>query len=536
MNNHSSNTKDKISIAYLRVSTEEQEKEGFSLDVQKKAALNYSDEHELGLKGNMIFDESKPASTINNKNLDDDLNSTLKTRPVLQNILDMAQQKSFTDLIVFSRDRLTRNFQEFIALRFILQKNNINIHYCRTGETLNSSDNKINRFLDLVLANVAELEANTISIRVKGADRLCIKDGYWAGGKAPLGYKLKKSKIPGRKRPACNLSPVRKDKKKIEEVFAYYNDGYGYRKIAQLMNKIYGTREWTKSKVETIIKNETYTGYITWDRRGGRRSPGKHDTIVKSEKLNADISFISSEDWNTLCKLRNRKNIVKDPKYYSTPFLLKDKLICPKCGKKLKTKNYGKNSEGKYYRVYRCPTLCNGKSELIVNKESIEKKFMPVLCKIIKCTSIDELWELYSKQISKKRKEQGLMIAELYENIKTIDTLKSNIKAIFKENPNKDLQKRLEFQDALLSKTKEQYQLQVSQLKENLSKKFFTNKTEYAEALNRFYENFSDNFFSSKIHPRKRRMLLDIIVDSITLNESGDDIEKILINPPKLST
>ncbi|KZL93595.1 recombinase family protein [Clostridium magnum] len=171
---------------------------------------------------------------------------------------------------------MTRDFEQFIALKYILNRNNIKIHYTLPGENIDIEDKKINRFVDNILASVAELEANVISIRVKSGSKITVKNGNWAGGRPPYGYLIQRIKIPGRSRPIAKLKPSIYERSLIVNIFKFYNLGYGYRKIAQLMNDMCGNNAWTKGKIESIIKNETYTGYITWDRRGGRRHPGRH--------------------------------------------------------------------------------------------------------------------------------------------------------------------------------------------------------------------------------------------------------------------
>jgi len=82
----------RIAYAYLRVSTTDQ-KEGNSIDVQKKYAEKFSTKQNLGEI--TYFEETKSASKIQTSNFDiaSDLYKSLDNRPELQKIIKHAQQK-----------------------------------------------------------------------------------------------------------------------------------------------------------------------------------------------------------------------------------------------------------------------------------------------------------------------------------------------------------------------------------------------------------------------------------------------------------
>lgn len=506
--------------AYLRVSKWEQAKEGYSLPSQEKMARGFCDKNGLLLDKSYIFTESKPASKIEQKNADISLEDSLNLRPELKKLLDLAQKKQFTHLVILSRDRLARDFEQFLAIKFILSKNNIKIHYSKEGENFNSSDEKINRFLDNILANVAELESNVISSRVKSGTNLLVIRGLWPGGKAPFGYELKDKRTK-----SCKLIPSSiQDKIKVQEIFKYYQQGHGYRKIAQMMNEKYNEITWQKSKIESIIKNKTYTGYIYWDRRGGRRHPGRHDEGMKSKQVNEELCYISEVDWDESSDLRKKRTISKDPRYFDTPFLLKDKLFCGKCGQKLITKNYG-NVGGVPKRVYKCPTASSGKSELIIPIEKVEEKFIEKFIKDYKDESLDNQWCLYMNHVEEHKLKIKLITSELEEKVKTIDILRHNIREIYKEKLEVDILERIEFQDDLLSKTKIKYEKEITQLNDSYNAKCFTSKDDYRNAVS----NFLEKFFNLETTLHQRRQLIDILVDQIIVSDSDGSINDLLV-------
>ncbi|WP_066617823.1 recombinase family protein [Clostridium magnum] len=101
----------------IRVSTTEQSEKLLSPEYQKEQVLKYIDEYnenidkktyknendkpkKLELYEDKVFEETKPASTIFTNNVDKTLEERLKSRPILQYIIDLAQNKKIGHLIV----------------------------------------------------------------------------------------------------------------------------------------------------------------------------------------------------------------------------------------------------------------------------------------------------------------------------------------------------------------------------------------------------------------------------------------------------
>ena len=530
-----------IAVVYLRVSTEEQGKKGFSIEAQRKIALDYIDDHnnkvkEKILKGNylyapdeLIVKEIKPASKVfKEESIDEDLFSSLTSRPILKQLLEMAQRREFKHIIVYSRDRLTRNFEQFIALKYFLKKNNIQIHYTRPGESLNVEDNKINRFLDNILASVAELEANTIGIRVKSGCIQCVKKGNWPGGTPPYGYVLKSEKIKGRSHHISKLQPSTYEKIRVLEVFELYGKGYGYRRIAKIMNEKYDDPIWTKSKVEKILKNETYTGKITWNRRGGRRHPNEKGALVQSSQIEG-IQFIDSHYWDESVKLREKKAALKDSNYYDTSYLLKGKLVCDKCDKKLKTKNYGKGSV-----VYRCPTISGTRSELTLDKTKIETLVLEKINHHLNSYNLSKLWESYKARKDKYVSKEAPSIEKLRTDIIEIEKLQQNLKSLVSNlNVEEDIEFKIALRDKLnaedlnLIKVKAQHEEKIEEYK-NFINSFFSNEEEYLKSLEKYKIDIN------ALSLRDQRLFIDILIDEIVVNKNDESLDiNIIFSPPK---
>jgi len=525
-------SKNNIAVAYLRVSTERQKESGFSLINQQEAAEIYAKKNGLILTNNMILSEVKSASIVNKNSDDSDFEGSLRNRPVLLEILQSAAQNKFQNIIIFSRDRLARDLGMFIALNLEFEKLNIKVHYSRPGEITESPDSKIYKFLDLILASVAELESNVLSTRVKSGNQICIKEGNWAGGKSPFGYVFQRETnyFTTKKNRHSKLKSSIYEKSIVQEIFELYIKGYSYKDISVKMNVEHSYISWTKSKVETIIKNETYTGKIAWNRRSGKRNPGKKLVPVYSPS-NEDMKIIDTDLYNKVAQLRKRKSKLKDSRYYNTPFLLKNKLLCANCNATLTPKNYGKDKTN----VYRCPTLvqksaCNvsrKKSELIVNQKDIEDEVIAQLKIIIDGNDTNELWGYYQSEITKRKDQYVEVKKDLNNKILEVDKLQINIfKLLEKENTSVDIKERLNFQNEILNKAKQQFLNKIISKDIWLEEITSLNKEKYDEAIKYFKNSIftKDTYYS--------RVLIDTLIEHIVVSKIGDKLLlKILINP-----
>ncbi|MBB6218098.1 DNA invertase Pin-like site-specific DNA recombinase [Anaerosolibacter carboniphilus] len=521
---------DNNAIIYLRVSTDEQDKEGYSKSIQEKSALSYIEEKGYSLLA--TYDETKSASKVTprkRKNeaykIEYDVDESLKLqhRPKLLEILERARKKEFQHLIVYTRDRLTRDSQQYLALNAFFVNAGIKVHYCRSGEFDKLQDKKLNRILEILLSSYSELEAELISTRVKAGMHTSVKDGTWVSGSRPFGYKDDGDSDDAKHGP---LKAEPAQKMIVQEIFRYYNIyGYGFGKIANLLNEKYKADKWHKSYIERIIKNETYTGKIVWNRYGGRRNPGKHDDddIIKSNDTLEAAAIIDRSDWKESVHLRKLKKEVHDPYYYNTPFILKDKLICGICGNSLKCKNHGYDN-----RVYRCPTLNSSKrSEHIIPKDLLEAEVIFSLKSIFYSGSIDLFWNLYHAKCLKRKSDCKNAIDSLNHKILQLET---NLLELEKACKNDDIP------SIIKTRLKEEYSLyskKIRSIREEMRLRslendlYYQNKANFRMAFQYLHENLS-------ILPiENQRMLIDILVEKVyvNLNKGKLDLRIILKTP-----
>jgi len=121
-------------VAYCRVSTEEQAKEGISLDNQQDKVRAYATVKDLDLV-DIVIDAGVSAKDLK--------------REGLQRVLSMLQSKEAEALIVFKLDRMTRSTKDLLTLVYdVLIPQNIALH--SISETLDTTNANGRFFLTML--------------------------------------------------------------------------------------------------------------------------------------------------------------------------------------------------------------------------------------------------------------------------------------------------------------------------------------------------------------------------------------------------
>ena len=159
---------------YIRVSTEEQARNGLSLRDQINTLREYARE-----KGYTVVGEYQDAGISARK--------PYKKRPALLRLLDDCRAKKI-DLILFTKlDRWFRNVGNYYAVQDVLDANKVNWQAITEDyETVTASGRlKVN-----IMLSVAQDEADRTSERIKFTFEEKRARGESTNGKAPLGYKI----------------------------------------------------------------------------------------------------------------------------------------------------------------------------------------------------------------------------------------------------------------------------------------------------------------------------------------------------------
>ena len=298
---------------YMRVSTEDQAREGFSLPEQKERLEAF-----CKFKGYEVIDYYQDAG-ISAK--------TGNHRPEFERLKEDIKSKKINTIIALKLDRITRSIYDWENLITFLDENDAYLD-CANDEvnTTTANGKMISRLLMSVSQNEIERTSERTKIGMAGA----IKQGH-IPHKAPLGYKREEKKL------VIDYST----KDVVVRIFNLYYEGYSYQKIGNLFNseKVLGRENWRDATILSILENEIYKG----DFIHGKRT--KHPTYYE----NVAPAIISKEMWEE-CQVQKKKN---SRSYKRTlTYLYLQKLKCPKCNRILGGKATTKKNNNTYYYYY----------------------------------------------------------------------------------------------------------------------------------------------------------------------------------------
>ena len=313
---------------YMRVSTEDQAREGFSLPEQKERLETF-----CKFKGYEIVDYYQDAG-ISAK--------TGNYRPEFERLKEDIKSKKINTIISLKLDRITRSIYDWENLITFLDENEAYLD-CANDEvnTTTANGKMVARLLMSVSQNEIERTSERTKIGLAGA----IKQGH-IPHVAPLGYKHENKTL------VIDYST----KDVVVKIYELYYEGYSYKKISNIFNeeKVLGKDNWRDSTIQTILENEIYKGDFVHGKR--TKNPTYYENVVEP--------IVSKEMWED-CQVQKRKN---SRSYQRTlTYLYLQKLKCPKCGRILGGKATTKKN-GKPYFYYYCNDCKISFKENVINE------------------------------------------------------------------------------------------------------------------------------------------------------------------------
>lgn len=335
---------ERICGLYLRVSTEDQAKEGFSLPEQKERL-----EALCKFKGYKIYDYYTDAG-ISAK--------TGNHRPEFDRLIEDAKNKKINTIIALKLDRLSRSIYDWENLLKTSEKYGFDL-VCANDDinTTNANGKMVTRIMMSVSQNEIERTSERTKVGMAGA----IKKGH-IPAVCPIGYKrVDKKLVP---------DPLTKDI--VIRIFNLYFEGNSYSTIANIFNKekVLDKTDWRDVRILKILSNEIYKG----DYVSGKtlNKPVYYENVVEP--------IVSKELWENCQaqKKKNQKNYMRTQTY-----IFLQKLRCPKCGRILAGGATHKIKADKWYFYYRCEDCKNN-----IKEETIEKSVKKLLSDILEYDNV----------------------------------------------------------------------------------------------------------------------------------------------------
>lgn len=235
----------KVAI-YTRVSSDEQAKEGLSIDAQKRKLQDYARYKEWN-----IVKEYTDAGISG---------TSIQKRPAFKQLLQDASTGAFEAILLTKFDRAFRSVIDALTTIDHLHKEGIDL--VSVSENVDTTSAMGRAFFTIIQA-FAELEANKTKERVKDIHNDKFSRGIFVG-KPPRGYTWNEKE---------QKHKPNRDAKIIRQVFARTIKGEGYKTICKDL-KI------NPEAYYRILRNKAYTGMISFQ---GEEKEGIHDPIISKK-------------------------------------------------------------------------------------------------------------------------------------------------------------------------------------------------------------------------------------------------------------
>ena len=309
----------KIAGVYIRVSTEDQAREGFSLGEQKEKLLQL-----CSFKDLEVYKVYKDAG-ISAKDMEH--------RPQFQEMLQDMKAGKINYIVAYKLDRITRSVRDLEELISVLEQYNCFL-LCDRDDVNTSTAN--GRFFVRMLTVLSQLEIEIVSERTKFGLNGAIKSGH-IPGQRPFGY----TKSEDKKMIVDNAT-----RPYVEKIFDMYLEGKSFQQIANYFkeNNIYPKKKWHDTTIQKIIDNKIYMGDYEQYKR-----IGKQENLEPIVYMNVVEPIISRAKWEECQKQkeRNQRTYTRDRIY--TFF---QRLKCPSCSRIMKCK--GSGGTKRKYMYYTC--------------------------------------------------------------------------------------------------------------------------------------------------------------------------------------
>jgi site-specific DNA recombinase len=452
-------------VLYARVSSKEQEKEGFSIPAQRKLLNEYAAANGFEVGTEFIdVETAKQSGRVNFKRMVEYLSSSPEVRTIL----------------VEKTDRLYRNFKDYVTLEEL----DVEIHLVKENEVISKDSRSHAKFIHGIKLLMAKNYIDNLSEEVRKGLNEKANQGSYPCGRLPLGYI--RDSITGRIDIDHDRAEI------IGKLFEEYSTGKHSITSIHGLAKTYGLtyrgsgRFITRSEAERLLKKIFYTGKFVWR---GKVYEGDHPPIV-SESLFNTVQDV----------FRNSRK----PVYKAKEFAFARLLSCGKCGC-LITADIKK---GKY--IYYYCTNYHGECDREFMREEI---LADRLSEIVKAIEIDgRTQEWLNKALQHGLKDRAQKTASSREKLKArsnklrsfvdkayIDKLEGRISDEYWETKSSEWQSELS-----------EIGIRISELENDVPANFDLGQ----KAIELAYRAYP---LYVKQNPKEQRRLLDTLLSNCTI-------------------
>jgi site-specific DNA recombinase len=239
-----------LTIAYCRVSTEEQAEEGFSIEGQADRLRQYAQLRGLG-HVTLVIDPGQSGKDL--------------ARPGLKEVLRAVNAGHAAHVLVWRLDRLSRNLADLLSLAELFGEHDVALHSVSEQLDLSSA---AGRMFYNVLGTFAQYFREQLAENVRLGNERARREGRYLN-RPKLGYDL----VDGLLVPNDDAAIVRR-------IYELRANGYGYRQIEEATGIRYST-------VVSVLSSRVYLGQVP---HRGEWLEGRHEPIVDPALFDAVAS------------------------------------------------------------------------------------------------------------------------------------------------------------------------------------------------------------------------------------------------------
>lgn len=280
---------------YIRVSTDRQAEEGYSIEVQTERLTAYTKTFDGDVQYELYIDDGFSGASLE--------------RPAMQRLIQDAGSGAVTHVLVYKLDRLSRSQKDTLHLiEDVFLPNNV--VFISIQESFNTAT-AFGRAVVGILSVFAQLERENIYERTRSGMQKRVEAGYWpGGGGVPFGYDYD---------PEKGILVPNADAATVRQIYDLYLQGYALQTIANMLGLKY------EKLAAQIMLRKTNIGIIEYN---GVEYKGLHEPIVSREVYEKAMKMHA---------LRSAARVTVPARH-----LLTGLLWCGVCGARLRYQKWGK--------------------------------------------------------------------------------------------------------------------------------------------------------------------------------------------------
>ena len=336
---------------YIRVSTEDQARDGYSIQAQRNKLEAYCVSQGWDVVGFYI---------------DDGYSAKDLERPEMKRMLAHIEQGLIDCVLVYRLDRLTRSVLDLYKLLEIFEQHNCKF---KSATEVYDTTTAMGRMFITIVAAMAQWERENLAERVRMGMQEKARQGKWAVSTAPLGYDID--------RETDKLVINQQEAVVVRKIYDMYLSGMGMNKIALSLNNqgilTKSGAAWTSNKVKYVLTNPIYIGTMRYNYRVN------NDNYFEVE--GAVPAIISEEVFERAQKIIEKRKTAH-PRSATSEFVFSGVAKCARCGAPLAGK-YGFSRRGEkihrprsYYCTKQKIGLCDQPN---MSERFIEQQFLKYL-------------------------------------------------------------------------------------------------------------------------------------------------------------